>query len=166
MTAKKKWRALLDYNEHDCRALRCVRAKASFELEKWRAYGRTKYCFQPEPGGRICFMVGSSSKKRDAVLDRAEVSKWAFITAWNPTLAQVPPAENSRRQLELVSAVQAAGYRFLPGEGIGGDDAWPPEESLFVMGISKRDARALGREFGQFAIVVGHKNYAARLVRC
>src|SRR4051812_15665771 len=125
-TAKDKWRALLDYNEHDCRALRSVLVKASVELEKWRAYRSTKYCFLPDRGRRICFKVGSVDTNRDAVLDRFGASKWAFITAWNPQSEQLPPAENSRRQSQLVSAVQAAGYQFLPGEGIGTDSSWPP----------------------------------------
>jgi hypothetical protein len=140
--------------------------KASFELGKWRDYERTKYCFRPENRGRICFMIGSIDKKRDALLDRAGVSRWAFITAWNPASQQLSPEANASRQSELAAELSTAGYHFLPGEGIGKDSAWPPEESLFVMGISEREARRLGRKFGQLAVVVGHKNLPARLVGC
>ena len=111
-------------------------------------------------------MIGSIDKKRDAVLDRADVSQWAFMTAWNQASQQLPAAENSRRQSELAGQLLVKGHQSLPGEGIGKGGAWPPEESLFVMGISEGNARRLGRKFGQLAIVVGSKNGRARLVRC
>ena len=161
-----EYRALLEYNEHDCRALRHVWLKASFELDTWRSYERTTYCFQPAKGARVCFKIGSVDKKRDAALDRAGVSRWAFITAWNPASSRLPATENSRRQSELAAELDAAGYAYLPGEGIGEGTTWAPEESVFVMGISGREARRLGRKFGQLAIVVGHKSQPARLVRC
>jgi hypothetical protein len=164
--SKQKWRALLDYNEHDCRALRHISLKASFELAKWGEYEHTKYCFQPESGSRICFMIGSIDKKRDAVLDRAGASRWAFITAWNPASRQLSDEENSSRQSELATELHADGYQTLSGMGIGEDSAWPPESSLFVLGIPKRNARRLGRKCGQLAIVVGHKSFPAQLVRC
>jgi hypothetical protein len=63
--------------------------KASLELNAWRNYERTTYCFLPADGARICFKIGSVDKKRDAVLDRAGVSRWAFITAWNPGSQQL-----------------------------------------------------------------------------
>jgi hypothetical protein len=164
--SKREWHAVLDYNEHDCRAVRQIWLKASMDLEQWREYERTTYCFQPEGGSRLCFAIDSIDKKRDALLDRAGVSQWAFITAWNPAPHQLSAEENSDRQAELLAGLNAAGYRSLPGKGIGEDRAWPPEASLFVMGILKRDARRLGRQFGQLAIVVGHKGRPARLVRC
>jgi hypothetical protein len=163
---KQEWRALLNYNQHDCQALRHVWLKASSELNAWRNYERTTYCFQPANGARICFKIGSVDKRRDAVLDRRGQSRWAFITAWNPGSKRLPATENSRRHTELAAELNAAGYQWLPGEGSGDNRAWPPEESVFVMGISSREARRLGRKFGQLAIVVGHKSLPARLVRC
>jgi hypothetical protein len=164
--AKNEWRSLLDYNEHDCRALRHILLKAEFELDKWQEYERTKYCFQADGGRRICFMIDAIDTNRDDLLARAEESRWALITAWNPASRQLSAGENANRQFELAAALNEGGHRYLPGEGIGQNAAWPPEESLFVIGISKRDARALGRRFGQFAIVVGHKGFRGRLVRC
>jgi hypothetical protein len=163
---KQEWRGLLDYNEHDCHALRHVWLKASSELKTWREYEHTTYCFQPATGARVCFKIGSVDKKRDAVLDRAGVSRWAFIAAWNPASNKVTAVENSRRQSELAAELDAASYDWFPGEGTGEDGAWPPEASAFVLGISSREARRLGRKFGQLAIVVGHRSLPARLVRC
>jgi hypothetical protein len=38
--------------------------------------------------------------------------------------------------------------------------------AVIVMGISTSDARRLGRQFGQLAVVVDYENSRIRLVRC
>jgi hypothetical protein len=163
---KQEWRALLGYNQHDCRALRHVWLKAGRELGVWREYERSKYCFQPTTGRPICFRIGSENRKRDDVLARFGVKRWAFITAWNPGSQRLSDRENARRQMELAAALDRGGYPCLPGEGTGQDGTWPAEASLFVMGISRREARRVGRMFGQLAILVGERGGPARLVRC
>jgi hypothetical protein len=72
--------------------------------------------------------------------------------------------ENDARQDDLKRDLQAAGYKWMLGEGIGDDPSWPPEESLIVLGISRGKAIALGRHFGQLAVVVGRRGQPARLV--
>ena len=57
----------------------------------------------------------------------------------------------------------AAKLDWLPGEGIGDDSA---EESLLVLGISRGKAVALGRAFGQLAVVTGRRGGGAQLVSC
>ena len=49
---------------------------------------------------------------------------------------------------------------------MGLDVAWPPEPSLLVLGIPRKEALRLGRRFGQLAIVAGHKSSPARLLTC
>jgi hypothetical protein len=165
-SVKSDWRALLTYNRHDCGATRHVWLKATRELTAWQEYARTKYCFDVSARRRICFKVGARSAARDRVLERAGASKWAFITAWNPGSERLPESENARRQVQLAAMLHADGYRCLPGEGIGPDGTWPAEESLFVMAIAEREARRVGRAFGQLAIVAGVAGGPAELVRC
>jgi hypothetical protein len=74
--------------------------------------------------------------------------------------------DNVRRQQELIKAVQDRGLAYLDGEGIGEDATWPAEPSILILGIQADDARALGRQFGQLAIVVGRTGQPARLVAC
>jgi hypothetical protein len=88
------------------------------------------------------------------------------MTGWNPASVALSRAENDRRQRSLVREIEAGGYRWLPGEGRGDDPSWPPEESLLVLNVSERKAIALGREFGQLAIVVGTLDKSPRLVSC
>jgi hypothetical protein len=163
--AKRDWRKLLEYNRHDCYALRHVYEKATFELAKWQAYERTSYWVEDGPRS-VCFRIGSRSSRLEALLERHRAERWAFITAWNPGSRPLSRAENDRRQTELLEAITAAGYRCLCGEGRGNDPAWPPEESVLALDIPKRAARRFGRQFGQLAIVVGHRGFASRLVAC
>ena len=158
-----QWHDLLTYNEHDCRALRHIALRASRELDAWRAYERTKYCFDD---GRttICFRIGSRSGRLEAMLSRRNARRWAFLTAWNPGSVPLTAEENRRRQAQLVQDLRD--YEVLPGEGIGDDPSWEPERSLMVLGISRGKAVTLAQKYGQLAIVVGTRQIAPKLVPC
>lgn len=179
--AKRDWHTLLEYNRHDCLALRHIALKAARELECWRAYERTRFCvedraFRPKAEatghtltprqGRICFMAGSRNRALAAMLERHRARRWAFITAWNPGSSPLPRTENDARQAQLRGMVEKRGFRVLPGQGIREDPAWPPEESLMVLGISEGEAVRLGQRFGQLAIVAGERGSTSRLVPC
>jgi hypothetical protein len=88
------------------------------------------------------------------------------LTAYNPASRKLDKEENVRRQRELIDAVRDRGLAFLEGEGIGADTRWPAEPSILILGIESDAARALGRQFGQLAIVVGRAGQPARLVAC
>jgi hypothetical protein len=163
---KRDWHKLLDYNRHDCFALKHVYLKASSELQKWSEYKNTEYFVFEEEGKSIRFRVGSTKPRLDMLLDRYGARRWALITAWNPASQQLPPQENQRRQDELLARLFAAGYRCLKGEGRGIDTSWPPEESVFALDIPEAAAKKLGGAFGQLAIVAGHRRGKARLVAC
>jgi hypothetical protein len=163
---KRDWHRLLDYNRHDCFALRHVYLKAAAELAAWRAYETATYCVTDAPARPVCFRVGSRSARLDALLASYGSDRWAFLTAWNPASVPLSRAENDRRQNELIAALTAAGHRCLPGEGRSPDGSWPPEESVLALDIPERDARGAGREYGQLAILTGHRGFQARLVAC
>jgi hypothetical protein len=127
------------------------------------AYRATSYVvFGPE--GRFAIRIGEKSPPLDDLLVGHDTRSWAFITSCNPGSTPLAPAENGRRQAELERAVSEAGYPSCEGEGVGDDGTWPPEPSLLILGISSDDAAALGRHFGQRAIVVGEVGAAARLL--
>jgi hypothetical protein len=163
---KDDWHTLLEYNHHDCLALRHVYLKATFELEKWREYEQTTYCVEQSGRRPIRFRAGSTNARLDALLAQHGAQRWAFLTAWNPASEQLARTENDRRQTALIEVLIAAGYRCLPGEGRGRNPAWPAEESVLALDIPSRAARRVGRQFGQLAIVVGHRGFKARLVAC
>ncbi|ADV67376.1 DUF3293 domain-containing protein [Deinococcus maricopensis] len=87
---------------------------------------------------------------------------WAVVTAWNPG-GQLASAEvNARADGALREQVDALG---VPSRvAVNGDGRWR-EASLLLEGARLRDAVALGRHFGQAAVVFGVGARAA-LVWC
>jgi hypothetical protein len=162
---KRDWHRLLEYNRHDCLALRHIVLKATREMDCWRSYEKTRFCVDDGPR-RVCFRAGARSAKLEALLVRHRARDWAFVTAWNPASVELSRAENDMRQRDLQRKLTAAGLRWLPGEGIGDDPSSAPEECLLVLNISRGKAVALGRAFGQLAIVAGRRGGPAHLVPC
>lgn len=118
------------------------------------------------PGGEIVLRVGERNPDLDALLEQRRVSSCAFLTAWNPGSRLLAAAENARRQAALLAAAGRAGYPYLPGRGIGADGGWPSEESLLILGIARPAALALGRRFGQLAIVCAARGEPVELAIC
>lgn len=131
----------------------------------WEAYRATSF-FAETPLGQLCLRDGDAHADLDTLLERYAVDSWAYITAYNPASDRLSEAENRHRQGQLEAAIGSAGYVFFRGQGIGQDQQWPPEPSVLVLGISKEEARELGRKFGQVAILIGRKGTPAELMAC
>ena len=126
------------------------------------AYRATSYVVDG-PDGAFALRVGETSLQLDELLTRYGKRHWAFVTACNPGSVPLSADENRGRAEELTRVVSEAGYPFRTGRGVGDGD-WLPEESLLVLGIAAEDAAALGRRFGQNAILLGEAGGPARLV--
>jgi hypothetical protein len=126
------------------------------------AYRATSYVVDG-PDGAFALRVGETSPPLDDLLRRHGARSWAFVTACNPGSIPLSADENRGRAEELTRVVSEGGYPFRTGRGIGEGD-WLPEESLLVLEIALEDAAALGRRFGQNAILVGEAGAPARLV--
>ncbi|HVS37146.1 MAG TPA: DUF3293 domain-containing protein [Gemmataceae bacterium] len=133
--------------------------RASFDA----AYRATSYLVDG-PVGRFPVRIGVSSPEADALTATHGTACWAYITAYNPGSVPAPAARNAERQRRLERLLTDSGYRFYPGEGRADDAGWPAEPSLFVVGMDETAAAALGRRFGQAAVVCGEQGRAARLV--
>jgi hypothetical protein len=131
----------------------------------WAAYRRTTYVVHTSHGD-IPIRPGRRSLALDGLLNERRARDWAFVTAYNPASKPLAHEENARRHQELADTVRDRGLAFLDGEGVGEDERWPAEPSILILGIEPDDARALGRQFGQLAIVVGRTGQPARLVAC
>ncbi len=134
-------------------------------MELWEAYRRTTYVART-PEGELRLRIGRVEPGLDALLARTGAEAWAFVTAWNPGSRPTSPAVNAVRQAELAREVAARGWIALEGEGVGDDGAWPPEPSLLVLGPTREEARALGRRFGQNAVVWAERGGAPVLIDC
>jgi hypothetical protein len=131
----------------------------------WEAYLRTVFT-AIDGDKKIEIRPGYQLEALDQLLRDHHASEWAYVTAFNPGSRVAPDELNRARHQELCAAVTSLGVPFLEGHGAGIDGDWPLEISLVVVGIALQDARALGRTFGQLAIVAGRVGEPARLVPC
>ena len=131
----------------------------------WDAYRRTSYTARTS-AGEILIHPDRLSPELDALLDQRSAGQWAYVTAYNPGSRLLSSDENVRRQQTLVEVLQHRGLTFFEGESVLDPAAWPPEPSLLVLGMSPEEARSVGRQFGQLAVVVGRRGEPARLVAC
>ena len=127
-------------------------------LEK--AYENADYVVFCEP--ELVLKIGEPSPRLDAMLE--QIPSAAFVTACNPGSEPRSDAQNRAAMEALEGLVRAAGCPHHPGEGRDPDGKWPAEPSLLVVGIYRENAEALGRLFGQNAIVFIVKGEAPRLI--
>jgi hypothetical protein len=127
-----------------------------------KAYFQTAYVVRA-PQGVHALRIGARHRAFDAELASAGVKCWAFVTAWNPGSLPRSAEENSRAQAELVRTLSELDLRAWPGEGKADAGGWR-EESLCVLGLEAPSAVALGRRFGQLAVVVGRVGEPAQLL--
>ena len=127
------------------------------------AYEATRYEAHL-PQGKIVLRHGEPAPALDALLEPGAPC-YAFLTAWNPGSRRLPRPENERRQKALIQQLSGR-YRLYSGAGAGDDGSWPPELSLLVLGIPREEALALGRAFGQWAVVLGARGQPALVTPC
>jgi hypothetical protein len=132
-----------------------AKLQAAYEAAAYRVHG--------SPVGAFVIRCGEVSPALDALLAIAGADTWAFVTAANPGSLRLDDATNRRRHAALVAEVRRRGFVCYAGAGAGDDGAWPPEESVLVPGLDEASAIALGRAFGQFAVLVGERCGPARL---
>ncbi len=98
----------------------------------------------------------------DKFLKMYDSTVWAYITSYNPASHVLPDEENIALHQMLVEDL--SGYICFVGYGVGTNPQWKPEQSLLVLGIDQDAAKAIGKKYGQNAIVVGNAGEAATLV--
>lgn len=112
--------------------------------------------------GRLALRVGAPHPWLDRLLEGRGLEHYAYLTAANPGSAPLPAAENAARMRALADALE--GFVVLRGVAEADDGAWEAEPSFLVLGLSREDAAALGRAFGQNAILVGKRGGAPELL--
>ena len=131
----------------------------------WRAYETTVFGAVVD-GEDIRIRPGQTHPSLDRALAARGLTNWAYITAWNPRTHQLSRHENDERNERLRSDVVGLGCEAFEGQGEPADPGWEPEGSLLVFGLPAREALAMGRHYGQNAIVIGETGAEARLLGC
>jgi hypothetical protein len=112
----------------------------------------------------LVLRIGRHDAAMDDLLDRHGVTVAAIITACNPESVVLAAAENARRQAELRALLQGRGFHSLPAEGRDPAGDWIAEASCCALGIDLDQAKDIGRQFRQNAIVFISRGVAAALV--
>jgi len=125
------------------------------------AYESADYVVFAEP--ELVLKIGEPSARLDALLETEHSSTAAFVTAANPRSEKKSAAQNAAALAVLDQVIAAAGYPWRAGEGREPDGSWR-EPSRLVIGIYRENAEALGRLFGQNAVVFVEKGAAPELL--
>ncbi|MEL7196571.1 MAG: DUF3293 domain-containing protein, partial [Bacteroidota bacterium] len=113
------------------------------------------------PRQEIIIKVGEENHNLNRFLHEKGISKWAFITAYNPMGRQVSDSANQQAMESLESDLRNRFRR--PGVGLSQDGKWS-EPSFFVGNIERADAIQLMKKYNQLAIVFGERDQIAELL--
>lgn len=108
--------------------------------------------------------IGIRNRALDQLLEWYQVREWAFVTASNPGSCALSESENACRNAGLAQALKEAGLPYLEAIGVPDTTGWEPEQSCLVLGITKSNAMAMAKHWGQRAIVWGVSGNPPELV--
>jgi len=115
------------------------------------AYQSTEYLIFAQPP--FILRVDQSNNHLVELHQQHQPSSSAFITAWNPYSKPMSDEENAKRQDKLIASIKERGFPYYLGEGKDPSGKWPGEASILILGISLDEAKELGTEWGQNAII-------------
>ncbi len=121
-----------------------------------RAYREALYIVDLEGGDRVTFVVDEPPR------GVAPETTLTVITAWNPGLSRPGNATNEEANARLEAVLQEKGYEYLPAVGQSRDGRHA-EPSFAVVGLSVPQAKALGRQFAQAAVLYWNGSHAGLL---
>ena len=104
---------------------------------------------------RIELHIGRHSSRLQQLLDKHKFDTWALITAFNPYSQCLSASANLLRHQNLIEYLQPLPFKTFDAWGKDEAGSWTPEKSVLIMGISRIQAREIGRKLQQNAIVYG-----------
>lgn len=118
------------------------------------------------PDEELTLRVGECSTVLDAYMAEAGALSWVFLSAANPRSCLLPDEENLRRHKALCRELGAAGFQWVPAEGIPDKGYWPAEPSVLVFDLGEKAAVELGRRLDQNAVLRGSIGEKALMLWC
>lgn len=156
------WRAIDDDRFVDFAGFRSPRALQPRAVTLPRplldAYRRTTYAASL-PGFAVRIRIGGAPPALAG-------ASWAFITASNPRSQLRGRRWNARSTRALCEQLRASGVAHYPARAIPDRADWEIEPGFLLRDVSLARATALGRAFGQNAIVYLPRGGMAALVEC
>ncbi len=118
-----------------------------------RIYNNTAYHV---PELDLVILPGQENVRLKEVLSQYGAHTFAFITAYNPQGIETAKVLNIEAHQRLIGDIIHAGMDYMEGFGHG-SNGWEDENSLFIPGISLKEALSLARKYRQNAFVFGEK---------
>jgi hypothetical protein len=103
--------------------------------------------------GAFTLLIKRKSAPLAALMKRHQVKSAAFITAYNPHGKKIREALNFRAHKALKREIERLGFVCFEGVGEDPSGQWKVEPSYLVMGISLEEAKVMGQNHGQNAVV-------------
>jgi hypothetical protein len=112
----------------------------------------------------VVLRIDQYSESLSQLLAASGQQSAAFITAYNPCNQSCSFEANQAAQARLRNELSRHASQIIEGMGSDLSGAWPPEQSLLALGVDLATAQALGRQFGQNAVVWVGPNAIPRLI--
>jgi len=125
-----------------------------------QAFRATRYVILGQP--ELVLVPGERSGALARLHADCGVQASGLVTAWNPHARRLEPHENDAAQSRLARALAAAGWRTRPAEHRTPQGDWD-EPSFWVAGIERAALEALGRQYGQAAVLHAGASATAHL---
>ncbi len=130
--------------------------------ETIRAYMGTDFCVDAE--APFVIHIGEPCEALAPIYAANKVQSCAFISACNPLGALAGDTLNEARQAAFARMLDARGLPYLGGAGRDPHGEFPAEPSFLVLGTGLEEAKAIGRELHQNAIVFCEADCIAHLI--
>lgn len=115
------------------------------------AYKATDFHVHNQPP--FVLKVGTASPQLAQLYHQHGTTCAAFLTAYNPYSEAVGDAENTAFQHKLSRELTSRGLTFLPGMGQDNQGQWPGEPSFLILGLALDEAKVMGAQYRQNALV-------------
>jgi hypothetical protein len=116
-----------------------------------KAYEATNFHVSVNP--EFILNINKPSAELQKLYKMRHVNCAAFITAWNPFSKSLSETENIKRNAQLQRELSTQGHVILNGYGQDPLKEWPAEDSYLVLGLGLEQAKALGIQYEQNAVV-------------
>lgn len=126
---------------------------AAFDQQLLAAYLATQYWVGwPDETGSFV-RIGSTSSAFMDFLQQENIGNFVIITASNPFSQLLDEKENAARHAALREDLEGCATLLFPARNISHDGSWPVEHGFCAAGIAAELVLALGKKYGQNAVV-------------
>jgi len=127
-------------------------SETNIAAEKVRAYRATDYRLGHTTQD-IVLAPGLRSDRLAELFASKSVPCGALLTAFNPLGTQKSDTANDLAHAQLTSVLTELRLESIEGSGSEVGTHWPTEKSLFALGLNRKGAISIGRQFAQDAVV-------------